>query len=82
MGLGLTVTDRAKLSGFINWREIYQTIASNQGNEKPAEVACKSWFDSTLNSQNILDKKWTAAGIGIAASLDESYYFTAVFISN
>ncbi|HRH45826.1 MAG TPA: CAP domain-containing protein [Pyrinomonadaceae bacterium] len=77
---GSSVTDRAYLSKFFIWKEISEIIGLNQGHEKPAESACKSWLDSPSYSQNILNKKWTDTGVGIAMTLDGTYYFTQVFI--
>jgi len=77
---GLLVSDRADALGFSNWRAIGENIAYNQGYDKPAEFACERWMLSQAHRENILNRQWKEAGIGVAITDNGTYYFTQVFV--
>ena len=77
---GSMVNDRAGLFGMSNWKAIGENIAFNRGFKLPVESACQQWMNSPAHRENILDKRWKEAGIGVAVAADGSYYFTEVFI--
>lgn len=77
---GSMVNDRADLFGMSDWQSIGENIAFNRGFKLPAESACQQWMNSASHRENVLDKRWKEAGIGVAVGDDGSYYFTQVFI--
>jgi uncharacterized protein YkwD len=78
---GSTPQSRAKSLGVRNWYVIGENIAFNKGFRKPVEMACQHWMASPGHRENILDRGWTDAGIGVAIAEDGSYYFTQVFMT-
>lgn len=78
---GSMVKNRAEAAGIWDWESIGENIAFNRGFKLPAESACVQWMESPGHRQNILNARWTNAGIGVAVAPDGSYYFTEVFIS-
>ncbi|MGI9034839.1 MAG: CAP domain-containing protein [Pyrinomonadaceae bacterium] len=77
---GSTAKERAALVGERDWTAIGENIAFNRGFSKPVETACAEWLQSAAHRENLMDKGWTEAGIGIAVAPDGTYYFTQVFI--
>lgn len=79
---GKTVVDRAKDRRLGNWRKIGENLFFCRGIKKFDTFAVKGWMKSSTHRQNILDKSWTATGIGIAQSRDGSIYITQVFLED
>ncbi len=79
---GKTVVDRAKDQRLGNWRKIGENLFFCRGITKFDTIAVKGWMKSMTHRQNILDKSWTATGIGIAQSRDGSIYITQVFLAD
>jgi uncharacterized protein YkwD len=77
---GSMVHDRADALGISDWKAIGENIAYNRGYEKPAEFACERWMLSSSHRENILNRRWKEAGIGVAINSDGTYYFTQVFV--
>ena len=77
---GLMVNDRADAFGFYQWEALGENIAYNRGFDSPAEKACDGWMKSTGHRENILNKLWKEAAIGVAVADDGTYYFTQVFM--
>lgn len=77
---GSMVNDRADLFGISDWQSIGENIAFNRGFKLPAESACQQWMNSNSHRENVLDKRWKEAGIGVAIAEDGTYYFTEVFM--
>lgn len=78
---GSMVKDRAEAAGIWDWQSIGENIAFNRGFKLPAESACVQWMESPGHRENIMDARWTNAGIGVAIAPDGAYYFTEVFIT-
>lgn len=78
---GNDVQGRARSFGVRNWRAIGENLAFNQGYDDPVGFAVERWMVSPSHRSNILLAMWTATGIGIAKSEDDSYYITQVFIT-
>lgn len=78
---GNDVQGRARNFGVRNWRAIGENLAFNQGYDDPVAFAVERWMVSPSHRSNILLAMWTATGIGIAKSEDDSYYITQVFIT-
>lgn len=78
---GFRVDDRAERMGVNSWRRIGENIAYNRGYEDPVAFAVTRWMESPLHRENLLSKKWSEAGIGIALAEDgKTFYFTQVFM--
>lgn len=75
---GRTVTDRAAK---LRWSKIGENLFS--GDEIPNfEVfAVKGWMRSPTHRYNILDREWTATGVGFYRSGDDRLYVTQIFVS-
>jgi uncharacterized protein YkwD len=78
---GSTLHARARSLGVRGWYALGENIAFNRGFRKPVEMACQHWMSSAGHRENILDRGWTEAGIGVATAPDGSYYFTQVFMT-
>ena len=76
---GMMVSDRADNLGFYKWKAIGENIAYNRGYDNPADFACERWMLSPTHRENILNKRWQEAAIGLAIA-DGTYYFTQVFM--
>ncbi len=79
---GKTVVDRAKDSRIKNWRKIGENLFYYEDNYNFDALAVKGWMESPTHRQNILDRNWTATGIGVAESRDGRIYITQVFLEN
>lgn len=77
---GLMVSDRADALGYTRWKAIGENIAYNRGYDNPAEFAAQRWMLSPAHRENVLNRRWKEAGIGLAIAADGTYYFTQVFI--
>jgi uncharacterized protein YkwD len=77
---GLMVNDRADQLGFSKWKAIGENIAYNRGYDNPAEFACERWMQSPSHRENILNKRWKEAGLGVSITPEGTYYFTQVFV--
>lgn len=78
---GNDVQGRARVMGIKKWKAIGENLAFNQGYDDPFGFAVERWMVSSSHRSNILGAMWTATGIGIAKSEDDSYYITQVFIA-
>ena len=77
---GFNVNDRADSFGFYNWMALGENIAFNRGYENPVAKACDSWMKSPGHRDNMLNKRWKEAAIGVAVTEDGTVYFTNVFM--
>ena len=66
-------------SGISNWRYIAENIAYNLGQSDPVTAAVEGWMNSPGHRRNILNKKLTESGIGVAVDEMGRTYFTQVF---
>ena len=76
---GKTADARANEAGITDWRSIGENIAYNQNIKNSVEFAVQCWMNSPHHKDNLLDKKWRRAGIGIAVAADGKFYITQVF---
>lgn len=76
---GKTADDRADEAGIKDWRMIGENIAFNQGVQNKAAFAVECWMKSPKHKENLLGKKWTRAGVGVAVTSDGKFYATQVF---
>ncbi len=79
---GNTVIDRANSYRIRNWRKIGENLFFAHGLDHITSFAVRGWMRSRTHRQNILNRSWNAAGVGIAESRDGRIYVTQVFIQN
>jgi uncharacterized protein YkwD len=77
---GLTVDGRAESLGLLDYEEIGENIAFNQGLANPLEAAVEQWFSSPNHKKNLMGTGWTFSAIGISVTSDGKYYITQVFV--
>ncbi|CAN5336275.1 hypothetical protein BH20ACI1_BH20ACI1_27870 [soil metagenome] len=77
---GKTIVDRAKDWHVKNWSKIGENLFFSGGVKNFDTLCVRSWMKSPTHRQNILDRSWTATGIGIAESKDGKIFITQVFI--
>lgn len=77
---GVTMIGRAKEFGFNNWTLLGENIGWISGKGDPALRVVESWMNSKGHRDNILNRKFSESGIGIAVAIDGKYYFTQVFV--
>ena len=78
---GLDLTGRAAVLGIRGWRALGENIAYNQGYDDPTAFAVERWMISDKHRDNILNREFTHAGIGIAKASDGRMFFTQVFMT-
>ncbi len=78
---GLDLTGRASVLGVSGWKALGENIAYNQGYDDPTAFAVERWMISDKHRDNILNRQFTHAGIGIAKSADGRIFFTQVFMT-
>ena len=79
---GADVVKRAKALRIKKWEKIGENLFVCSGYDNYAAFAVQNWMKSKTHRQNILDKDFTATGIGLAAGSDEKIYMTQVFIED
>ncbi|MBC7898485.1 MAG: CAP domain-containing protein, partial [Saprospiraceae bacterium] len=79
---GKTVIDRADDSGVGGWAKIGENLFMCRGIESFSDLAVRGWMRSPDHRKNILDRKWTSTGIGVAKARDGSIYITQVFLTD
>lgn len=75
---GKTVIDRA--AKVDRWSKIGENLFMCSGMDNFTSFSVRGWMRSTTHRRNIMDRGWTATGIGIARSRDDRIYVTQVFI--
>lgn len=75
---GKSVSDRARK---VDWETIGENLF--MGTERPQlnVFAVRGWMRSDSHRKNILNKVFTASGLGIARGKDGNIYVTQVFLS-
>lgn len=76
---GKMADDRANEIGLKDWSGIGENIAFSQGYKNSVEIAVQDWTNSQHHKENLLNKKWTRSGIGIAQTPEGKFYITQVF---
>ena len=74
---GKTVLDRA--ARLKNWSSIGENLFVCDEQPYFATTAVRGWMRSATHRMNMLDRNWTATGIGIATGRDGSIFITQVF---
>ena len=74
---GRTVVDRAdRIQG---WSEIGENLFVCEDHDYFARTAIRGWLGSRTHRTNMLDRLWTATGIGIATARNGNIFVTQVF---
>ena len=76
---GRTVTDRARALRISNWSSIGENLFFCEAHPYFTQSAVRGWLKSRSHRTNMLDRTWTATGVGIATARDGSIYITQVF---
>lgn len=76
---GKTVDERADAAGIKDWHSIGENIAYNSGVKNNVEFAVQTWLQSSSHKNNLLSRKWTRTGIGVAVTPGGKFYITQVF---
>ena len=79
---GKSVIDRANDSGIDDWAKIGENLFMCRGIEMFSDFAVRGWMRSPEHRKNILDRKWTSTGIGIAIARNGSIYITQIFLAD
>lgn len=78
---GKDVSARITNAGLRDWKALGENIAYNKGYEDPSSFAVERWMFSDKHRANILNTKFTHAGVGIAHADDGRVFFTQVLMS-
>lgn len=77
---GNSVMERAEKARLKHWSRIGENLFACDPMDRFEAFAVKGWLRSQTHRQNMLDRQWTATGIGIARSRDGEIYITQVFL--
>lgn len=80
--MGKDAVARLRAIGFSQWQSCAENIASNRGFRDPVQAAVDGWLKSPSHAAVLLRRDFTHTGIGVARSLDDTYYFTQLFIKD
>jgi uncharacterized protein YkwD len=76
---GTDLRHRFARSGIHRWRLMAENIACNLGFQDPVSTAVEGWMQSPSHRRNILDRRLTESGVGVAVDNSGRVYFTQVF---
>jgi uncharacterized protein YkwD len=76
---GKTVIDRMNAAHVRNWSGIGENLFFCDAHASFTATAVRGWLKSPSHRTNMLDRKWTATGIGIATGRDGRIFVTQVF---
>jgi uncharacterized protein YkwD len=77
---GNSVLERAERAHLKGWSKIGENLFSVDGLERFDAFAVQNWMKSPAHRENILDRDWTATGVGIARSDSGEIFITQIFI--
>jgi uncharacterized protein YkwD len=75
---GKKAENRVDAAGY-DWGRVCENIAMAEDGEPPLSEIVKKWMQSKTHRDNILDKKVTETGLGIARNEKGEIYYTQVF---
>jgi len=78
-GNGRTVIDRAQNARIDNWAAIGENLFFCDGHPTFTRTAISGWLKSRIHRTNMLDRSWTATGIGVATADDGAIFITQLF---
>jgi uncharacterized protein YkwD len=79
---GRTVLNRAEQARLKGWSRIGENLFMCDPTDGFSRLAVRGWLRSPTHRDNMLDRDWTATGIGIAEGEDGQIYITEVFTSD
>jgi len=79
---GRSVVERAKQERIRNWSRIGENLFYCNGYDDFDALAVRGWMKSPDHRRNILDRLFTATGIGVAVTRSGQIYITQVFTKN
>ena len=77
---GTTVSERIESAGIHNWRSVGENLFNSRNVSDFSPLAVKMWMNSDSHRQNVLDSRWSAAGVGIAKAADGRVYVTQLYL--
>lgn len=77
---GSTVKDRINTSGLRSWRSVGENLFNGRNIDDYPGLAVKMWMNSDSHRANILDTRWSYAGVGIAKAADGRVYVTQLYM--
>ncbi len=77
---GLGPADRLKVHRIKEWHAVAENVATNKRKPDPVKSTVDGWIAGPGHAANLFDPDFTQTGIGMAIAVDESYYFTQIFI--
>lgn len=78
---GRTVVDRASAQRLLGWSKIGENLFMCDEVDGFERYSVRGWLRSPSHRRNMLDREWTATGIGVYRSDDGRIYVTQVFIA-
>ena len=69
---------RVEAAGY-NWGKVSENIAMAEDGEPPLAAIVKQWMESQTHRENLLDKKVSETGLGIARNDKGEIYYAQVF---
>lgn len=77
---GHTVSERIESAGIRDWRSVGENLFNSRNIADFSPLAVKMWMNSDTHRQNVLDNRWSAAGVGIAKAPDGRVYVTQLYM--
>ncbi len=77
---GQRVQDRAFAAGLQRWTKIGENLFHSKDVSDFSRLAVRMWMDSDSHRANILDRGYSAAGVGIATAPDGRVYVTQLYL--
>lgn len=77
---GATVRERIDLAGVHNWLSVGENLFNSRNIPDYVPLAVKMWMNSSSHRQNVLDTRWSSAGVGIAKGPDGRVYVTQLYL--
>ncbi len=65
----------------ISWRRCAENLFTEKGYPDLAQKAVEGWWNSPGHRTNMLDRRLTRTGIGIAVRVDDTFFVTQEFIA-
>ena len=77
---GNSVVERAEQSRLRHWSIIGENLFMCEAYNDFTRLAVSGWLKSPTHRQNMLDRRWSATGIGVAQDRGGRIYVTQVFL--
>jgi uncharacterized protein YkwD len=78
---GMSLGNRARALGLLNWKALGENIAYTGGMSDPAAFAVQRWMNSEGHRANILNASFNRSAIGVVRSAEGRVYLTQVFLA-